>query len=303
MRSHYLQDTALRYFMEVVRSGSLTAASERLHVASSAISRQIMWLEEALETPLFERLPRGMRPTAAGEVVAAYAVRCSLEADRRLEGIAALAGLRSGRVRVAASEGFATDFLPQAVSRFREQHVQVRFEMKVVAPAAVSDLVRQGEVDIGLTFSRVAQKDIRVVSRHAAPIMAVLPRGHALAQARALTLAQLAGQPLALPDDSATVRQMIDVAASRQQLVLEPALTSNNVSSLLAFVLNGGGVTLASKVSVRRLIAGGELVAVPLRDRGLDARDIELQVMVGRTLPAAVDGFVRHLQASLAEAA
>jgi DNA-binding transcriptional LysR family regulator len=303
MRSQYLQDTALRYFMEVVRSGSLTAASERLHVASSAISRQIMWLEEALETPLFERLPRGMKATAAGEVLAAYALRCSLEADRTLEEITALAGLRSGRVRIATSEGFATDFLPEAISRFRAQHANVRFDMKVAAPVAVSDLVRQGEVDIGLTFSRVAQKDIRVVYRHAAPILALLPRGHELAQARSLTLARLAGYALALPDATATVRQMIDVAASRQQLVLEPALTSNNVSSLLSFVLHGGGVTLASKVSVRWLMASGELVAVPLRDRGLDARDIELQVMVGRTLPAAVEGFLRHLQASLAEGA
>jgi DNA-binding transcriptional LysR family regulator len=301
MRSQYLQDTALRYFMEVVRSGSVTAASERLHVASSAISRQVMWLEEALETPLFERLPRGMKATAAGEVLAAYGLRCSLEADRVLEDIAALEGLRSGRVRLATSEGFATDFLPAAISKFRVQHANIRFEMLVGAPGEVSNLVRQGDVDIALTFSRVAQKDIKVVYRHAAPIVALLPRGHELASARALTLARIAGHPLALPDATTTVRQMIDVAASRQQIVLEPVLTSGNVSSLLAFVLHGGGVTMASRVSVRRYVASGELVAVPLRDRGLDARDIELQVMAGRTLPTAVTTFLNHLRATLAE--
>jgi DNA-binding transcriptional LysR family regulator len=216
MRSQHLQDTALRYFMEVVRVGSLTAASERLHVASSAISRQITWLEEVLQTPLFERLPRGMKPTAAGEVLAAYALRCSLEADRVVEDISAMQGLRSGRVRIATSEGFATDFLPAAISRFREQHPNIRFEMIVGAPGEVSDLVRQGDVDIGLTFSRVAQKDIQVVYRHAAPIVALLPRDHELARARTLTLARLSGYPLALPDASSTVRLMIDVAASRQ---------------------------------------------------------------------------------------
>jgi DNA-binding transcriptional LysR family regulator len=244
-----------------------------------------------------------MKPTAAGELLAAYALRCSLEADRVVEDIAAMQGLRSGRVRIATSEGFATDFLPAAITVFRQQHQHIRFELVVGPAGQVSDLLRQGEVDVGLTFSRMAQKDIRVVYRQAAPIMALLPREHELAKARSLTLSRLSGYPLALPDASTTVRQMIDVVASRQQLVLEPALTSGNVSALLAFVLHGGGVTMASKVSVRRLVASGAILAVPLRDRGLDARDIELQVLAGRTLPAAVTSFVDHLRDTLADEA
>jgi DNA-binding transcriptional LysR family regulator len=270
-------------------------------VATSAISRQIQWLEESLQTPLFDRLPRGMKPTAAGEVLAAYALRCSLEAERVVEDIGALQGLRSGQVRIATSEGFATEFLPTAISRFLRRHANIRFEMQVTAPALVPELVRQGTVDIGLTFSRLAQKDIRVVHRHAAPIMALLAASHELATARSLTLARLAGYPLALPDASTTVRQMIDVAASRQQLVLEPVLTSTHIGALLSFVLQGGGITLASQVSVRRLVQEGALVAVPLRDRGLDARDVELQVMVGRTLPPAVTGFLEFTKGMLAE--
>lgn len=301
MRSHLLQDTALRYFLEVVRGGSLTAASERLHVAASAISRQIMWLEEALETPLFERLPRGMKPTAAGELLAAYALRCSLEANRTWEDITALQGLRLGHVRVATSEGFAAAVLPAAISRFRTRHAAIRFDLVVCAPAEASDQVRQGAVDIALIFSRVPQKGIQVVYREAAPLVALLPPSHELACSRTLTLRRLSQCALALPDDSTTVRQMIDVAASRQQLVLEPALTSGSLNALLAFVLHGGGVTVASKVSVRHLVANGELVAVPLRDRGLDARDVELQVMVGRTLPVAAASFLDHLRSSLAE--
>ena len=58
MKSQYLQDTALRYFLEVVRCGSIAEASQRLNVASSAISRQISRLEELLDTVLFERRPR-----------------------------------------------------------------------------------------------------------------------------------------------------------------------------------------------------------------------------------------------------
>ena len=60
MRPHLLQDTTLRYFLAVAQSGSLTEASARLHVAASALSRQIAGLEAQLGTPLFERHARGM---------------------------------------------------------------------------------------------------------------------------------------------------------------------------------------------------------------------------------------------------
>jgi DNA-binding transcriptional LysR family regulator len=68
-------------------------------------------------------------------------------------------------------------------------------------------------------------------------------------------------------------------------------------------VLHGGGITMASRGSVRQLIAAGVVVAVPIRDSGMDARDIELQVMVGRTLPTAVATFLDHLQQALSRSA
>ena len=96
MRPHLLQDTTLRYFLAVAQSGSLTEASARLHVAASALSRQIAGLEAQLGTPLFERHPRGMVLTAAGEILRAHARRAELDALRALEDIGALQGLRAG---------------------------------------------------------------------------------------------------------------------------------------------------------------------------------------------------------------
>src|SRR6218665_208763 len=82
MRAHLLQDTTLRYFLEVPHSGSLTEASARLHVAASALSRQIAGLEAQLGTPLFERHPRGLVLTAGGGV-GARGARCRACAGAR----------------------------------------------------------------------------------------------------------------------------------------------------------------------------------------------------------------------------
>lgn len=298
-----LQPTALRYFQEVMRCGSLALASQRLHVAGSAISRQIASLEEALGVPLFERQPRGMVPTAAGEILAAHVRNASLDAERAVQEIQALQGLRAGKVRLVTTEGFAYQFLPPLIVEFRQRHEHVAFDVTVDTPLAVTQRLREGEADIGLTFSRAAARDIRVEHRQAAPLLALMRPDHPLARARALTLARLAGYPLALPPAQTTLRQMIDAACNRQQLALEPVLSSNSMALLSGFVQHGGGVSVTGEISVRALVAGGTLAVVPIRDQGMDMRDIELQTLSGRTLPQAVRHFLDFLCLHLPKAA
>src|SRR5690349_3524328 len=82
-----LQDTALRYFLEVVRCGSIREASQRLNVAGSAISRAIAQLEDLLGTSLFDRHARGMIPSAAGEVLAVHALKSAHDSERAVHDI------------------------------------------------------------------------------------------------------------------------------------------------------------------------------------------------------------------------
>jgi DNA-binding transcriptional LysR family regulator len=77
-----MQSSALRYFLEVARTGSVSAAAQRLRVAASAVSRQIANLEKELDALLFERRARGMIMTQAGETLAAYAQRLALENEQ-----------------------------------------------------------------------------------------------------------------------------------------------------------------------------------------------------------------------------
>ena len=157
-----LQDTALRYFLEVVRTGSVSEAATRLSVSPSAVSRQVATLEDLLGVPLFERRPRGMAPSPAGELLAAHALRNALEADRVVADIEALQGLRRGLIRVCCSAGFAIEFLPKAMAQFREQHPGMQFHLRVAAPAAVTQAVLNTEAGIGLTYSRTAGRDIEL---------------------------------------------------------------------------------------------------------------------------------------------
>ena len=299
-QSTHLQDTALRYFYEVVQCGSVSAASLRLHVASSAVSRQISGLEAQLGTPLFERHARGMVPTAAGHIVAQLARRISLDAEQAIDAINALDSLHAGLVRIATSDAFANELVPQACAAFQQLYPGVRFEVHMVPTLQVSAQVLAGDADIGLRFSVSPLKNIAVVHRQTAPVLAVLPPQHALARKASLTLAELAQHPLALPPAETTIRQMIDLACSRQGLQLEPVLTTNHSRTLLNFALHGGGITVSSEIGVRHMLATGELVARPLSDAGMDLRDIEVQTLAGRQLPVAAQAFLDLLVQQLA---
>ena len=97
------------------------------------------------------------------------------------------------------------------------------------------------------------------------------------------------------------MRQLFDIACSRQRLNVEPVLTSNYVSALFGFLRHcRDGVTISGEISVRYQVDAGELAFVRLRDRGLDLRNIEVQTLLGRTLSSAAQAFLKFLKERLA---
>ncbi|RQW63522.1 LysR family transcriptional regulator [Vibrio viridaestus] len=289
---HQLTAPALRYFLEVSRYGSISEASLHLNVASSAISRQISGLEDHIGTPLFERRPRGMVLSAAGELLAAYARKLLLETDRVIGEIDALEGLQTGHVSLAATEGFAMEFLPYAIAKFRHEYPGIQFKLAVYPPKEVSSAVINGDADIGLTFSLKPTPDIRVVHTQPAPILAVVPPDHPLANKKQISLRQVVAHPLALPYPDTTVRQLFDICASQQQLQYEPALVSNYMSTLNQFTINHCGISLSGEISVRRLMKANIVRGIPISDKGMGIRNIEVQILAGRTLPRAVKSYL-----------
>lgn len=287
--------TALRYFLEVARTGSIADASARLHVASSAISRQIAHLEADLGVELFERRPRGMVPSYAGDLLARHAQRVFLEEEAIVTELKRLRGLASGRVRVAATEGFGMSLIPAAIRSFRDRHPGIRIELRIVAPAAVTRMVREGEVDIGATFAFAPEPGVRAMGEGRAPVLAVMAKDHPLAGRPILSLAQLARESIALPEKDTTVRQLFDIACGLAGVVIEPVLVSNYIAGLWAFAAEGGGITIASPFTVHASTVGHPVASVPIDSPTLDQRYYQIQTMLSRHLPEAVYAFATHL--------
>ena len=117
--------------LAVSRSGSIRKAADQLNVTASAVNRRIMDLEQELGAPLFERRPRGVRLTAAGEVFVHYLRQQDGEVERMKSQIEDLKGMRRGTVRIACSQALALEFLPRQIGEFRKRHPFVAFDVKV----------------------------------------------------------------------------------------------------------------------------------------------------------------------------
>ena len=299
MDTRALQETSVRYFLEVVRCGSLTEAAERLNVVPSAISKQISRLEASLDTRLFERRSRGMIPNAAGELLAAYAFRNQLETERVNSEISALQGLQRGEGRLACSAGFSMELAPRALVKFRQSHPGITFHMEVATSPEITRMLSQAEVDVGLTFSQAPQPGLNVEYRITTPVMAIMHRAHPLAAEPSLTLARLAGQALGLPSRGIMSRQLFDACCSRQGLVMTTVFSTGSVAALLAFAQSEGGIVVAFAQLLREHLAANHMVAIRIRDRWLAPLDVELQTLAGRVLPQAVIAFLDTVKAEL----
>jgi DNA-binding transcriptional LysR family regulator len=121
-----LHGRLLNYLDEVARSGSIRKAAERMNVAPSAISRQILTFEEELGTPVFQRRPKKLVLTAAGEVLIRHIRGTLKDLDRVQTQIEELKGLRRGEITVAVMSGLAANLVPRCVVEFQKSNPRVK---------------------------------------------------------------------------------------------------------------------------------------------------------------------------------
>lgn len=301
MEIKVIHGIALRYFVEVARTGSLAAASEELHVAVSAISRQIAKLEQETGTALFERLPRGMVLTEAGQLLAEHARRALLDAQLVLGEISSRHASAGGLIRLACTDGFVQGILPEVMLADHRQHPTTRFTLECGNPEQVRHWISTGEADIGLSFAVENTHGIDLVLQHTAPVCALLRPGHPLAEREELSLEELASFPLAILERGNTVRQLLERSFAAQGKAFSPLLSSGHSSTLHRFAAHTDTIALGSRLAIHGLPECSRLLAKRIDEPLLQQRQLQLMTMQDRRLPPAVSRFLRLLVQQLRE--
>lgn len=282
------------YFDAVARHGSIRKAAETLHIASSALNRRILDLEQEVGSALFERLPRGVRLSAAGEVLLTY-VRWSLKELRKAETqIDQLQGQMRGIVRIAVAESVTPSLLPEAVSAYQREHPGVGFHVIVDGPDLLLAALIRDNVDLILTHQPPRKPTVSILSVAVHPLCVFVAPEHPLAHRESVLLSDCINYPLAFPDHSLAARTFLDRALEEASLSVEPAFESDSVETLKSFARLGQAVCFSFHLGNEAETQG--LVAVPLRDPHCAEARLYLAARRGRVLPVAAASFAEELR-------
>ncbi|MFJ5448584.1 LysR family transcriptional regulator [Pectobacterium carotovorum] len=294
-----MHSSEIRYFLVVATTGSLSAASQHLFVAVSAISRQIQRLEERIGVPLFERHARGMVLNDAGRILENHVRKSMMDMDAAVAEIQGLKASRRALLRIGCTEGMAFDLLPTLFARFRQHDPDTTFALKVDSAMQVSQMIRNGEVDIALQFALAPEQGVNVELALPAPLMLLMSDDHPLAQ-QSIQLADLHPFPLALPESSTTLRQLFDLSCRMNGTFLEPTLCCNNFTTLYYYAMSTqGAVTACSFYSVMYKCLQQPMRLKPLNIKQLDQRSLQIQTLAGKAHAPQQQAFLDFMMAEL----
>ena len=287
--------TAFRYFAAVARAGSIRAAARELNIASSAINRQILILEETIGVALFERTGRALVLNQAGELLLAQITTTGREYEDTLAAIEALKGLHSGTVRVATVESASVELLPAFLAGFNADYPGISVELQVTGSDAVTAKVKAREADIGFTFNPISHDGLEVAYEKALQISAIVSPDHSLAARSSVSLADCLQHPYAWPAHGLSLRTALDIA--RQQLERPPAplLQANSLRVMAALARQGRCVAFQTEIGIEQQLASGELKLLPLTDEALPPDRFMLVRQAGRTPSLAANAFFEHV--------
>jgi hypothetical protein len=288
----------LNYLDEVARAGSFRQAAEKLHIAPSAVIRRIQDLEEELGTPLFERLPRGVRLNAAGELFVAYIRTRSAQLDQVRSEIEDLQGLRRGQLKLVASQALAPAFLPKTIAGFRGHHPLVQVQARIGDHLQAVQALRDFETDLALVFNLDSEPDIERLGEFEQKLVATMHRDHPLAQKAELKIRDCMDYPLVLPGREIGGRQLLDRFLTRSSVKLRPVVESNSFEFMRGYLYHEQAITF--QIAIGAVTDGDALVAREISDRGFPKGLLVLASLRGRQLPVIAHAFAEHLRAALA---
>jgi DNA-binding transcriptional LysR family regulator len=284
-----IESTALRYFREVTERGSIKRAAESLRIAPSAISRQVQGLEDELSVKLFERGARGMSLTNAGQLLYRYAQESQVKLDRVRAQVEEFDSLQRGHVKLATVEGLLASFLSDFVVDLSADYPGISITVTTVGSRGVAEMVGRHEADLGLVFGRAPRHDLIELARMRQSLCLMVSPQHAMAGKKYCTIKELAGLRVILPDPSFGIRQEIDRACAKANIELDPYGETNSIAFLRTIAAKTGlGTFLPRNAAMPELLAG-TLVAIPLRDKRLEATQVTLVQQAARnTTPSSL---------------
>jgi DNA-binding transcriptional LysR family regulator len=256
----------LRVFLTVAEHEHVTRAAEELQLSQPAVTKIIQNLEHDTGLELVERHGRHIVLTHAGRVLHSYARRVFTLEREMEETLATLRDDHSGEITFAANPTTAAYLLPPIVAAFRERYPQVLLHIGVLNSHEIVEQIVNWILDFGLVESdpsRLPEGLLVQVFAYDELVLVVAP-GHRWAKLKALQPEELQHEELLLREQGSGIREVIERAFLQHNVLLRPLLTIPDNEAIKQLVMSGVGAAIVSELTVRRALANGILIRIPI---------------------------------------
>jgi len=256
----------LKTLIHVAELGSLSKASDRLHIAQPALSRQIRLLEKELGTYLFDRHGRGMEITDAGREVLAHATRIMEEMESIRSSVAGGKTSFRGTVVIGTTPTVAEIVTVPLVRKIKETHPHLAIRFSSAFSGYLLDWVQRGELELAISYDPQPLHTLRIVPVMMENLLLVGPASANLRLDTPVSFESLAEQQLVLPSARHSLRVILDDCAREVGIKLKTSVEADSFGAMIALVCNGFGLTALPLASIYTQIESGVLSAAPLVD-------------------------------------
>ncbi|MCC7415829.1 MAG: LysR family transcriptional regulator [Acidobacteria bacterium] len=251
----------LEILQAIVETGSFTACGRKLHVSQSAVSRQVLLLEEELGEPLFLRVGRQVRMTPAAESLVRLGQRVFQDVRDTVGAITDRTRELRGTLRLAGGMTVCLYVFPPLLKRLRRVHPHLDVRLTVATGGPSVQAIRAGRVDAGLLTLPVEGADLATVPTMREELLLVMPPAHPLARRKRggrVTASDLDGQPFILFEPGSNTRRVIDRFFLSAHIEPDVVMDTENVEIIKAMVKTGLGIGIVPYPAVAREVHAGQ---------------------------------------------
>ncbi len=276
----------LQALLAVARCGSFSGAGRDIGLSQSALSRQILALEDRVGSRLFDRLGRRAVPTAAGAFLIARSGPLVAELERTLGRLAAPGQGPDNRLRIGTSNSLAVQAMPAVLSNLSRRHRSLDLQLVCAADDELAGMVSDGQIDVAIVDQDQQGQGLRVDELWSEALHLVLPAGH---PGRSRSITSYAGERFLLPDERHVVRRLLDARLLAERRRVQVVASYTDISVIKALVAAGLGLSLLPASTVRQETRSGQLAAWPLVDMPVQRQIVAISDPRRETSPALGD--------------
>lgn len=271
-----LKTRQLLLLVALAEEGNIHRASEVLNMTQPAASKLLKDLEDVLGVLLFDRLPRGMRPTAYGEAMIRHARVALSSLNHAHDEVQALKAGRFGQVSVGAITTPGIMLLPQAIAQVKQTHPTLRVRLEVETSDVLMERMAQGKMDIIVArlFAQHDKTALRFEAMAEEPAVAVVRPGHPLLSVDKLTLRDLAAWGWIVPPEGSVLRHRFDLMFREEGLDAPENL-----------------IETGALLFVTKMIAESDMVGLLAGDVGRYYAQHNVVAVLPMELPCRMDAF------------